>query len=261
MLDSGERRRDHRFPRPSRRRSVSRFSSISAAACASRIACLPQSLRPITCSRGWSRAATKPRCSRLTAGCTRWPRSRSIRVPYKVRWGRSIRSGPPLCTMQSPRPRSASATRTGRRRAVVVITDGIDTASGLTPCAGVGHRQRDRRAGLHHRHGAADRSPGPRRRARDARSAEPRTARSRTSRRGPAARSSTSSTPADTSNAARQVLEELRAAVRHRVRAGRRQRLAAARDSDAGQGPHRSRAERLHGRQCARGLLTAVVHL
>ena len=80
-----------------------------------------------------SRAATKPRCSRLTAGCTRWPRLRSIRVPCKVRWGRSIRSGLLRCMTRLPRPPARRPTRTGRRRAVVVITDGIDTASGLTP--------------------------------------------------------------------------------------------------------------------------------
>ena len=44
---------------------------------------------------------------------------------------------------------SASATREGRRRAVVVFTDGHDNASRLKPSEVVGHRQRDRRAGLH----------------------------------------------------------------------------------------------------------------
>ena len=176
-----------------------------------RSARLPHGLRPIMCSRGWSRAATKPRCLRLTAGCTRWPRSRSIRVPCKVRWGRSIRSGPPLCMMPSPRAAKRVAERADRRRAVVVITDGIDTASRLDARRGVGHRQRDRRAGLRHRHRAADRSPATRRPLR-----RPRTTRRATA--GTVEDLATwtggeffyASTPSDTSKAARQIVDELR---------------------------------------------------
>ena len=49
------------------------------------------------------------------------------------------------------------AAREGRRRAVVVLTDGSDNASHLTPIGSVGHRERDRRAGIHLRHRAGDR--------------------------------------------------------------------------------------------------------
>ena len=49
--------------------------------------------------------------------------------------------------------------REGRRRAVVVLTDGADNASRLKPAEVSAHRQRHRRAGLHLRHRAVDRQP------------------------------------------------------------------------------------------------------
>ncbi len=43
------------------------------------------------------------------------------------------------------------STRVGRRRAVIVFTDGNDNFSRLNAGRGLGHRQRDRCAGVHHR--------------------------------------------------------------------------------------------------------------
>ena len=96
-----------------------------------------------------------------------------------------------------------AATRNGRRRAVVVITDGIDTASGLTPCEVSGMASAIDvpvyiiATVLPIDHPGRDGSL-----ARGARAAGV-TAPSRTSRTGRAARSSTPARPADTSNAAR----------------------------------------------------------
>ena len=44
-----------------------------------------------------------------------------------------------------------ASTRVGRRRAVIVFTDGNDNFSRLEAGRGLGHRQRDRCAGVHHR--------------------------------------------------------------------------------------------------------------
>ena len=50
-----------------------------------------------------------------------------------TRWRRPCRSARPRSTTRSPRLPNASAEREGRRRAVVVFTDGNDNASRLTP--------------------------------------------------------------------------------------------------------------------------------
>ena len=142
-----------------------------------------------------------------------------------------------------------AAGRTGRRRAVVVITDGIDTSSGLKPSEVSAHRQRDRRAGLHHRDRPADRSPGPRGH--------------RCSRPEPVERDRQRRESRDVDRR-RVLLCEHAGRYQQRGAAGARgasrqqyliafepaagNGLAAARDSDSGQGLHRTRAERLYGR-------------
>ena len=95
-----------------------------------------------------ARAATKPRCSRSTSGCTRWPRSRSMRVPCKVRWeGRAVgatsllrrdRGGGQGAWQRARQPASRVARHHRRRR----HRQPADTLRG------VGDRERDRRAGL-----------------------------------------------------------------------------------------------------------------
>ena len=101
--------------------------------------------------------------------------------------------------------------REGRRRAVVVLTDGADNASRLKPAGCLGHRERHRRAGLHLRHRAVDRQPDGRE-ARRIRSSSDRRSpvRSPISPRGPAVTSSWPARRRQRSIAARQIIDELR---------------------------------------------------
>ena len=131
---------------------------------------------------------------------------------------------------------------------MVVITDGIDTSSGLTPSEVSGIAS------------AIDvpvyviatvlpiDHPGRESALVDGGAPERGRRRSRISRRWTGGAFFYASTPADTSNAARQVLDELRQQYVIAFEPATGEWLAAARDSDSGQGLHRARAERLHGR-------------
>ena len=122
----------------------------------------------------------------------------------------SCRSARRRCTTRSRRRRARVGEREGRRRAVVVLTDGADNASRLTAGGRVGDRQRDRRAGLHLRHRAVDRQPVGGHLDAFGRAHRRSPVRWPISPRGPADTSFVASTPGQRSIAARQIIDELR---------------------------------------------------
>ena len=132
----GPRRRqsqhDRRFSAATSPASASRCCSTSAAAW--KASCRTRARPRRTFSAGSTRRATRRRSSPSTRISTSARRSRpGCKTLPDVDGRRSCRSARRRCTTRSPRPRRRVGEREGRRRAVVVLTDGADNASRLTP--------------------------------------------------------------------------------------------------------------------------------
>ena len=228
------------------RASASRCCSTSAAAWKARAAGRARS-GGARAELARPRRATRRRSSRSTRGSTRCvPFTSGPARAARRRWRRSCRSARRRCTTRSRRRRARVGGAKGRRRAVVVLTDGNDNASRLTPAEVSAHRER---ASTCRSTSSAIVPPidNPSATSRLA-SAErrPSTGRWRISRRGPAGTSSWRARRPQRSVAARQIVDELRHQYLHRVRIERHAGLASARGPRAEQGPDRTGPERIH---------------
>ena len=237
-----------RISMPATRRSAWRCCSTSAAAWRSAAtSTAPAKPSRWRCTNLRDAAATRRRSSPSTRSCrkscafTTGSRSRAPRQPRGQAVGHDVALRRDRADGRSRSPRA-----TNRHRALLVITDGVDTGSRLTAAAGVGDRQRDRRARVSADRGQPARPPGRRICGPRGRQTTAQTATLADLARWTGGDMRIASVPAHTRRGDPRSVRGASPSIPHHLRAGHAAGLAPARDSYAEEEPDRSRAERVH---------------